>query len=514
MEFFHDDIYAILRGFNNICLITAYSEEEIIQYITEVNSECHDGKITVYDPFLGAIPGSKSGDYIDKSKFSERITKLDNVLIHYQDFLYDGCEKNIFVIKNASYLQDFRFWRALISTKTNLEDSSKKVILISHTNTFVPIDFKRDIFFYDFRLPDLELRKKFIDLFLNTIKSEAKCEFHNIELLPKISAGLTLKEINAGLRYSISLYDNSKNSEKIININADVFKSYKEKTIEKNSKVKFMHSDYTFDDVCGLDLLKKYVKNRFKKEKDNLPKSGIILVGIPGTGKTMFANALANFLNIPSIALETSAIFNKAVGESEKAMKASIDVIDSIGECVLVIDEIEKVIGGVASSNRTDGGTANRVFETLLNWLNSKDRKAYVIATSNDIDELPAEFLRAGRWDNIFMVDMPNEIEIKETFRKKCEKYNVKDWAKNYNFCKDSGFLEKITGAEIEQLVIEYCYTLNENGEYGNWNEANKFVPKIYNQQKKKIKNIQGKIGQYISASEKISVVDENGNLI
>jgi len=132
------------------------------------------------------------------------------------------------------------------------------------------------------------------------------------------------------------------------------------------------------------------------------------------TGKSMIADAVGNLYRMPLLRLDIGALFASHIGQSEENTRQAIQMAESLAPVVLWIDEIEKGIGGVQSSNHTDGGVANRVFGTLLTWMQEKEDPVFVIATANNISGIPPEFQRAGRFDEIFFIDLPNRDQRAE----------------------------------------------------------------------------------------------------
>ena len=144
---------------------------------------------------------------------------------------------------------------------------------------------------------------------------------------------------------------------------------------------------------------------------------GVLLVGCPGTGKSMTCDALATIYDMPLLRLDFGAIFSSHVGESEANVRRCLATAEAISPAILWIDEVEKGISGVASSNQSDGGTTSRVFGTLLTWMQDKNAPVFVICTANDVLGIPPEFMRAGRFDEIFFLDLPDEdqrVEVAE----------------------------------------------------------------------------------------------------
>ena len=210
------------------------------------------------------------------------------------------------------------------------------------------------------------------------------------------------------------------------------------------------------EEVGGLDRLKSYIakrKSAFEPDKAHLPKpKAILLVGLPGTGKSLTCKAAASVLSWPLIRLDISALKGSLVGESERKIRMATDTIDAFGKAVIFIDEIEKVFSGVKSSGYTDGGTTSSMLAHLLWWMQETKSPILVMATANNIRELPPEFLRAGRFDALFFVDLPTTAEKEQIIKIMNARYSAQIPAE---FAKD---LEGWSGSEIEQLAKDSLF--------------------------------------------------------
>lgn len=129
---------------------------------------------------------------------------------------------------------------------------------------------------------------------------------------------------------------------------------------------------------------------------------GLLLLGVPGCGKSLTAKSIASFWNMPLLRLDVGKVFQGLVGSSEDNIRKAIATAEAVAPCVLWIDEIEKGLGGVQSSGSTDGGVTSRIFSTILTWMQEKTSPVFVVATANNINQLPPELLRKGRFDEIF----------------------------------------------------------------------------------------------------------------
>lgn len=217
-----------------------------------------------------------------------------------------------------------------------------------------------------------------------------------------------------------------------------------------------------FKQIGGLSNLKDWIGSRRILDSEaakqfNLPEpKGVLLTGIRGCGKTACGEAIAAAMNRPLFLLDVGALFGGIVGESEANTRRVIQIFDSIGPCVLMIDEIEK---GLGKSGGNDGGTTARVMASLLTWLSTKTSPTFVIGTCNDIHALPPEMLRKGRFDEVFFVDLPTEAERIDIIEVMLMRYNA------LSLCPEMLTTELLapvakasldyTGAELEQLVID-----------------------------------------------------------
>jgi SpoVK/Ycf46/Vps4 family AAA+-type ATPase len=134
---------------------------------------------------------------------------------------------------------------------------------------------------------------------------------------------------------------------------------------------------------------------------------GVLLLGVPGTGKSQFCKALGNETGRPTLTLDIGSLMGSLVGQTESNIRQALKIADAMSPCVLMIDEIEKALSGVGNSGATDSGVSARLFGTFLTWLNDHQSDVFVVCTCNDISKLPPEFARAERFDGVFFLDLP-----------------------------------------------------------------------------------------------------------
>jgi SpoVK/Ycf46/Vps4 family AAA+-type ATPase len=183
---------------------------------------------------------------------------------------------------------------------------------------------------------------------------------------------------------------------------------------------------------------------------------GLLIVGIPGTGKSLTAKATAAVLGCPLLKLDAGRLFGGLVGQSEANLRAALNTAEAISKCCLWVDEIDKGFSGSKSSGSSDGGTSARVFGGFISWMQERTKPVFVVATANDVTALPPEFLRKGRWDDLFFVDLPNETEREAIWKIQIQRHG-RDWS-HYDTLALAKATEGYTGAEVEAAVCDALY--------------------------------------------------------
>ena len=243
----------------------------------------------------------------------------------------------------------------------------------------------------------------------------------------------------------------------------------KEQIIRKSGYLEFVRTEKTdMEKIGGLESLKEWLKTR-KKGFGNKARAaglsapkGVLLLGIPGTGKSLCAKVVAHEWEMPLLRLDMGRVFGGLVGESESNMRSAIKVAEGLAPCVLWIDEIEKgVSGGAGASGERDGGTAVRVFGAFLTWMQEKEEDVFVFATANDLSRLPPELLRKGRFDEIFFTDLPGKDARKRIFD-----IHLRSRGQELKpTCELVKTTEGFSGSEIEAVVNEALFLAYKEGE-------------------------------------------------
>lgn len=285
------------------------------------------------------------------------------------------------------------------------------------------------------------------------------------KLLLDAAAGLT--DTEADLAFRLAKEKVGLDKREAIKIIANE----KSQIIRKSGILDYYQTNENLDSsVGGLDKLKDWLKLRSKaferKAKDfglKEPK-GMLLLGVPGTGKSLTAKSIASEWNQPLLKLDIGKVFQAEVGSSENNIRLAIQTAEAIAPCVLWIDEIEK--GLSSAGGEKDGGTNSRVFSTILTWMQEKTKPVFVVATANNISNLPPELLRKGRFDEIFFIDLPTRKERENIFHIHLKK-NGQTGITNFESLGEKS--RYFNGAEIEEVVKESMFNAyienNENPE-------------------------------------------------
>jgi len=327
-----------------------------------------------------------------------------------------------------------------------------KIIIILGKEYQIPVELQQDIYLLDLGLPTKTEIETYIKDLIDSAKEnkiladKLKIDSSVIPRLSNACSGLTINEIRNLVTMSCTQY-------KIDSSTVALAIKEKKQIIQRNGILYFEENTKNIDDIGGLNNLKLWISKRVKlftkeaREVGIYPPKGILLLGVPGTGKTLCARAFASILEVVLLKLDAGKLFGSLVGQSEENIRSVFKTAEAISPCVLMIDELEKSFaqGGL------DGGTSQRVFGSLLSWLQDKTAPVFVIATANDISKLPPELLRKGRFDEIFFVDIPTENSRKEIFNIFLRKAKIQ--IKETEIDKLAQISDNFNGSEIEYAV-------------------------------------------------------------
>jgi len=447
-----------LRARRPIIWISSGDYKEIDTIVKEATKDYQDKAIYEYRA-LRAV------DFETKVK-EEDVTDLYNFL----DILYsEGIKTNAFLlIKNAEEemkdAKNIAYIKKIAETRYSSPDYNFTIIVVSEVET-VPKELEKFTSILDIPNMSKDEIEKYILKFSkdNNIKVDKK-DIGEIAISLK---GLTKLEIDHVLNMIIE----SKNNISISG--RDIIIKEKGQIIKKSSILEIIDFKEKIEDIGGLEGLKEWLKSKAqifrrldeaKKFGVDTPK-GVLLVGMPGCGKSLAAKASARLFNVPLLRLDIGRLLGKYVGESEHNMRVALKTAESISPCILWIDEIEKAFAGI----NQDGGASDitkRLFGQFLTWLQEKENTVFVVATANDITAFPPEFLRKGRFDEVFFIDFPNEEERERIFEIHLEKRGK--LTDNIDINKLAKATEGYCGADIEEVVkntVENIFILETENE-------------------------------------------------
>lgn len=242
----------------------------------------------------------------------------------------------------------------------------------------------------------------------------------------------------------------------------------KRKVVEREGLLEYYPTEATMGDIADLATLKAWLRKRRAVVKEperaaefglGFPK-GVLLLGVPGCGKSLSAKAVASEWTLPLLKLDPSNLYNKYVGESENNFKRAMKAAERMAPVVLWIDELEKAFAGGSGE---DGGISKRILGTFLSWMQERSGDVFVVATANDIQSLPPEFLRKGRFDEIFFVDLPDGETRAEVFRIQLEARGHQ--AEAFDLLRLAEETTGFSGSEIEEAVVSALYTAFSSSE-------------------------------------------------
>lgn len=380
--------------------------------------------------------------------------------------IVEASEALKYVLKNPNQsIKDIFIFEDL---SNNIEEDEVKFYLRTiaekarHTNTHViilsavyklPVELEKYVTVINIPLPDRYDMERTLGAVERQCKINLSVEMRN----RMVDAALGMTSMEADLAFCLAAVKDDLGENAPYTVSSE-----KEQIIKKSGILDYFPKNESLKDVGGMEVLKDWLFKRQKayekKARDfglQEPK-GLLLLGVPGCGKSLTAKSIASFWNMPLLRLDIGKVFQGLVGSSEDNIRKAIATAEAVAPCVLWIDEIEKGLSGVQSSGATDGGVTSRIFSTILTWMQEKTSPVFVVATANNINLLPPELLRKGRFDEIFFVDLPNPKERENIFKIHLTKKG------QFSNSIPLGILGKKTdgfnGAEIEECIKEAMF--------------------------------------------------------
>lgn len=396
---------------------------------------------------------NNSGGHID---FKNKNRIADYNLVQFLNiFDTEEAQPSYIVLKDVhNYFDNPQVLSLLksLALKTMYHEGFQITVFIVSTVRNIPVELEKLITIFDRPHPEpTEIRaiiKNYADKLKINIDNAVIAE---LSLSFKGLSEFEIRQI-LNLAYQESGMIDGKDKELIL--------QEKEQIIKKSGMLEHVKIKDEVGHIGGLNKLKKYVQAKAeifknlgeaKKFGIDLPK-GILIVGMPGCGKSLTAKVIAKVFEVPLLRLDVGKLMGKYVGESEENLRRAIKTAEAVSPCVLWIDELEKAFAGIGG---VGGGSdvTTRLFGNFLTWLQEKESSVYVVATSNDISKLPPEFLRKGRFDELFFVKLPSPEERKQIFEIHLRKRNK--LTKEIDSIKLINDSAGFSGADIEAVVKE-----------------------------------------------------------
>jgi ATP-dependent 26S proteasome regulatory subunit len=365
-------------------------------------------------------------------------------------------EPGIYVFKDLHpFIDSPAVTRWLRDAVAHFKTAHKTIVLMSPFQQ-IPIELEKDIVVLDFPLPGLTELEEVLDAELQRTRLQRLTPTAKEKLL-KATLGLTKDEAEKVYRKAHVTAGCLTEAE------VDIVLSEKQQLVRRNGILDFIEEDETLEAVGGLDELKHWLRQRSnafseRARQYGLPQpKGMLILGVPGCGKSLIAKTTSRLWGLPLLRLDMGRVYDGSmVGRSEANLRNALKTAESIAPAILFIDELDKAFAGSAGSADSDGGTSSRIFGSFLTWMQEKQSPVFVMATANRVERLPGEFLRKGRFDEIFFVDLPTSEEREEIFHIHIQKRD-RDLDR-FDLSQLAKVSDGFSGAEIEQALIASMY--------------------------------------------------------
>jgi hypothetical protein len=360
------------------------------------------------------------------------------------------------------FMQSTEVVQALTHQITTGKQNRTFIIVLSPV-VQIPVELEKAFVVIEHDLPTRQQLQQ-IAAGVATEKDEMPKDEHLSRLLDAAS-GLTRYEAEGA--FSLSLVRHGK-------LEPDAVWELKTQALKKSGLLALHRGSEKFDDLGGLETLKTFCKRTLQSGRLDVKARGILLLGVPGTGKSAFAKALGNETGRPTLTLDVGSLMGSLVGQTEQNVRQALRIVDAMAPCVLFVDEIEKALSGASSSGQTDSGVSARLFGSLLTWLSDHQTDVFFVGTSNDVSKLPPEFSRAERFDGVFFLDLPGSSEKSRIWQMYCSLFKIgsqvrpkdTDWtgAEIRSCCRLSALLD-IPLTEAAKHVVPVAVTAAESVE-------------------------------------------------
>ncbi|XWK91069.1 MAG: AAA family ATPase [Phormidium sp.] len=437
---FSDEFELLLRARYPLIYIPTCEEERVESTIANIAKNQGNRGVYIWD-FVDGYQGNPNDAGFGKRNPLQALEFVEKL---------SASAAAIFILRDFHrFLEDVAVARKLKNLARLLKSQPKNIVILS-PRLAVPEELSEVLTVLEFQLPTAPDIKTEVERLLGA--TGQSLEGRVLDQIVRSCQGLSLERIRRVLARAIATHGELRPED------VDLVLEEKRQTIRQTQILEFYPATENISDVGGLDNLKEWLLRRGgafseRARQYGLPHPrGLLLVGIQGTGKSLMAKAIAHHWHLPLLRLDVGRLFGGLVGESESRTRQMIQLAEALAPCVLWIDEIDKAFSGM--DGKGDAGTSNRVFGTFITWLAEKTSPVFVVATANNIQTLPAEMLRKGRFDEIFFVGLPTQEERRAIFGVHLTRLRPHN-LNSYDLDRLAYETPDFSGAEIEQALTE-----------------------------------------------------------
>jgi len=437
---FSEEFELLLRARYPLIYIPTAEEERVEAAIAQSAKKQGNRAVYIWD-FVDGYQGNPNDTGVGKRNPLQALEFLDKL---------PASSPAVIILRDFHrFLEDISVARKLRNLGRLLKAQPKNIVIISPQLT-IPSDLSEVLTVLEFPLPNFGEIKVEIERLLGATGQSLNGKI--LDELARSCQGLSLERIRRVLAKAIATRGELQPDD------VELVLEEKRQTIRQTQILDFYPTSAQISDIGGLDNLKDWLLRRGgafseRARQYGLPHPrGLLLVGIQGTGKSLTAKAIAHHWHLPLLRLDVGRLFAGLVGESESRTRQMIQLAEALAPCVLWIDEIDKAFAG--ADGKGDAGTTSRVFGTFISWLAEKRSPVFVVATANNIQALPPEMLRKGRFDEIFFVGLPSQEERRAIFAVHLSRLRPHNLS-SYDLDRLAYETPDFSGAEIEQTLIE-----------------------------------------------------------
>ncbi len=434
-----EDLNRVVSHRLPIIVVESFEEVRALELLTRLAIK---RSMSMYHwTFSEGLKRSQFGEETDGQKTQKPLDALRYIKQSAPAGLYVLCDMHPF-------LEEPSVVRLIKDIALDYEISGKALVLLSY-KVDIPPEISRLCARFQFQLPgEAQLMKLVQDeakAWGRESRQKVKTDAGTLRQLIQHLKGVTLSDAKRLIRGAIT-DDGAITESDLPQINKAKFE-----LMDMESVLAYEYETAEFNEVAGLKHLKEWLNIRssaFHQNDAKLRPKGLLLLGVQGSGKSLAAKAIAGTWNIPLLRLDMGAMYNKFFGETERNLRDALSLADMMSPCVLWLDEIEKGLG----TDQNDAGVSQRILGTLLTWMSERKEPVFMVATANDIQKLPAELVRKGRFDEVFFVDLPATDVRHAIFEIHLKKRDINTAFLDLKTC--ALLSEGFSGAEIEQAVV------------------------------------------------------------